>query len=298
MKFKEIVDSIGKDVLTEETKKSILESFESSVNEKVTERVKLEVDEALRQLDESHSTKLQGLIEAIDGDHTNKLKKLLEKMDLDYGKKMQEVIAKYETMLETEAINFREQIVNEVSNYIELYLDKTIPVKQISEACENTQSKKMIEEIKKIVAIDEGFITDNIREALTDGKAQMDILRKELNEAVKDNIKTKQELKKSSAELVLEKAILDLPDKKKAFVKRVLKDKDAEYIKENFSFVVEMFERDEKEQTEVITEQAVEETISRTVDTPKSQDNDEVISEQTENKPVNGYLTELKRLDR
>ena len=89
----------------------------------------------------------------------------------------------------------------------------------------------------------------------------------------------------------------NLPDKKRAYVSKLLAEKSADEIEQNFQYVVEMFERDETEQAEVITEQAVEETISRTIDTPKSSENAEAVSEQTESKPVNGYLTELKRLD-
>jgi hypothetical protein len=300
MKLEDIMKSIGNDVLTEDSKKTILEAFESIVNEKVNQRVALEVETAVKRVDEDHYQKLQKLLEAIDEDHTNKFKKVMIKMDSDYASKLQTVSEKYQAMVEKEAIEFREQLINEISNYIELYIEKIIPSKQIQEACENTKAKAIVEKMKKLVSVDESFINNNIKEALEDGKSTIDSLRKELNEAVKENIKINQELKKIGADLVLEKKTANLTNDKKSYVMRVLGNKSPEYISENFDYVVEMFERDDSEKMEVITEEATKKVKSKSVDTPKSQIENKIIEENVneDDSSVKNYLTVLKSQDR
>jgi hypothetical protein len=100
--------------------------------------------------------------------------------------------------------------------------------------------------------------------------------------------------KQAQAELLLEQKTIDLPDDKKAYVKKVLAEKDPEYIKENFDYVVEMFERDQQDEVELLKEDAQKGAVSNEVDQP-------VITESSEadeaDVPVNGYLSELKRFD-
>lgn len=295
MKFNEIMKEIGNDVLNESQKKTIIEAFDEAVKTKVEERTKIETDQALKMLDEDHAQKLTKLIESIDEDHTNKLKKVLVKVEEDYSTKMQEVVNKYETILKEEAVKFRDQLVSEISNYIELYIDDAIPVKQIQEAVQNTQSKKIVDELKKLVSVDEAYIKENVKEALADGKETIDNLRKELNEAVKSNIKLSTDIKKVTAEMVLEKKIAHMSSDKKTYIMRVLGDKSPEYITENFDYVIEMFERDEVEKKEVLTEQAQRQVVSKSVDTPKAEPNGDPITSPTrETSLVNEYLKELE----
>jgi len=297
-KFKEILENIGKDVLTEESKEAVLEAFSSAVNEKVESRMKLEVETAQKQLDENHAEKLKELLEAIDVDHVNKLKKVIMKVDEDYAEKLSQVIEKYEHMIEKEAIEFREKLVTEMSNFMELYMEQMIPKEQLEEAVKNTKNGKLVQSIRKIVSVDDDFINENIKEALQDGKEKMDELQKELTEAVKTNIKINQDLKKTKASLILEKKTADLDDNKKKWVLRVLQEKSPEEIEENFEYVIEMFEKDEAEAKEVITEVAKKEVKSKVIDTPKAEEVKEpveLVSEDTDG--VTGYLDVLKEQD-
>ena len=79
-----------------------------------------------------------------------------------------------------------------------------------------------------------------------------------------------------------------------AYVKKLLAGKSAEYIKENFNYVVEMFERSDVDDNEVIVEQAKTKVVQEKIDTP-------VVSETVEaskvDAPVGGYLSELKAQD-
>lgn len=300
-KFEDILNTIDNGVLNESSKKAIVEAFQTAVNEKVDARVEIEVNEAAKQLDESHAAKLQQLLEAIDSDHTNKLKKVLAKVDTDYAEKLEAVIEKYENMVEKEAIDFRDQLTTEMSNYMDMYLEKMIPEEQIQEAVENTQAKKIVEAVKELVSVDEDFISDTIREALTDGKNRIDTLSQELNEAVKTNIQINQDLKKTRSTLMLEQKAADFDENKKKYVMRVLQEKSPEEIKENFDYVVEMFERDEASEAEVLTEKATRQVRSKVIDTPVAEKEEEIINEAAPEtqfeQGVSGYLSVLKEQD-
>ena len=72
-------------MVTEDSKKMLIEAFDDAVNVRASERVEIEVQSALQKLDEDHSGKLEQLLEAIDTDHTQKLVAVLEKIDEDHG---------------------------------------------------------------------------------------------------------------------------------------------------------------------------------------------------------------------
>ena len=81
MKINEILEKVGKDIMSDETKKAITDSFNSAVDALVTERAELAVKDAVQKIDEVHSEKLQKLLDTIDDVHTSKLE------DLVIGKK-------------------------------------------------------------------------------------------------------------------------------------------------------------------------------------------------------------------
>ena len=294
--FKDILDKIGGSTLNEDAKSAILGAFNQAVEEKVQQKVKLQVEEAVRQLDEDHGNKLQDLLQTIDRDHTNKLHKVLHKVDEEYAGKLQRVIEHYEKTMRKEAAEFRDSLTTEMSNYMDLYLDSMIPADQIREAVENTHARQVLGKIKDLVAIDEDYITDTIRGALSDGKQKMEELSAELTEAVKSNMQINQELKRTKANLMLEKKTADFDRPRKEFIMRVLRDKSPEEIEENFDYVVEMFNRDEAKTIEILAEQERTKVRSTHVDVPKSDLGDDIITESTQ-KPrsmMDNYLSELK----
>ena len=180
---------------------------------------------------------------------------------------------------------------------MDLYIDEKLPKEQIQEAVDNTQAKKIVNSIKQLVAVDEDFITNNIKEALEDGKDQIDALRTELHEAMKANIQLNQEFKSVAAKSVLLEKTASFDNKKKDFVMRVLGDKSPDEINENFDYALEMFERGEETQTTLLKEEATKAIKSKVVDTPKAEEKPNVIVEQVqEESAVDSYYAELKNM--
>jgi hypothetical protein len=300
MNIKELIKNIDPDVITEETATAIAEAFEQAVQEKTRSQVELQVQSALMKVDEEHATKLQKLIDAIDIDHTNKLQKVVEAINVNHASKLKSVIKKYDRLVDERAQQFSSKLVGEISNYLDLYLEKAVPSFQVEEAVANVYAKNTLAKIKKIISVDPEYINENVKEALHTGKKAIDSLKAQLNESVKDNIRINQELKNIKAGLILEEKIKDLPNRKKEYVSRLLGNKDASYIEENFNYVVEMFEKDELESAEDATINATARAVTRDVaPAPTS-----IIEEGFENSngetntSVSEYLTAMKQQER
>jgi hypothetical protein len=314
MDFKQILKEQFKDLITEETLSTIHEAFEKAVNDKADQKAQLQVEASLLKvdddhtqkleklveaIDEDHSAKLQKLVEAIDFDHSQKLNKVLTKIDEDHTQKLQHIVEKYENILNEEAKTFQERIVEEVSNYMDLYLEKTVPTNQINEAVENIKAQKIVNQIRQLVGINEEFVNGEIKEALVDGKKTIDSLKKELNEAIEVNTELNHKFNQVQSTLLLEQKTKDLPESAKGYVTKLLKGKSTEYILENYQYVVEMFDKEITEQEENARER-VQRRIVEAVDVPQTEN---LLEEEISVAPVkveagvSGYLNEMKKLD-
>jgi len=292
------------------------QAFEQAVDERTEQRVQLEVENATNKLDEYCTSKLKQVVEKIDADHTAKLQKLVEAIDTDHAIKLQklvksidkkhtamlqQVVEKYENTLKSEAVTYQNRLVEEISNYIDLYLQKTVPTEQISEAVNNIRAAQQLQQIRQIVGISEEFISNEVKEALVDGKKTIDSLRSELNSVLKENVELSSRASKAQAYILLEKKTADMPKAKKAFVNKLLKNKSPEYIEENFSYVVDMFEKDTQQEVEVAKEE-VQSNFKKVaqVDRPRiieeQQTFDNEIERTSTSDGVSGYLNELLRV--
>ena len=278
----------------------LAEAFTDAVNVAVGEKVPLEVQNALQVLDGEHAQKLEKLLESIDEDHTRKLQVVLEKIDQDHAQKLQQVIDYYKRVITEDAQVFKKELVDKLSDYIDLYIGEKIPQQEIEEAVKNVTARKIVDQIKQIVAVDEEFVNETIKEAVDDGKKTIDALRKELNDAVKMNITISQEKKNAEAQLVFEKKTAGFPKEKKEFVLRILKDKGPDVIEENFDYVIKMFEKQEEEKKQVITEDAKKNSrvVAGKVDVPASAIKDSTLVTESNGDSVGGYLQQLEKQDK
>jgi len=295
-KIEDILKSISNDILTEDVKSSIAKMFTEAVEEKVQAQSKLIVENELSKMDTEHTTKLEKLVEAIDTDHTSKFKAVIQQIDEAHTAKLKKVIAKHETDLKEGAEKLRGELIAKVSNYLDLYLAESIPADQLKEAVENIRARKMLNEIKKIVAVDPEFISENFKEALKDGHTTIEKLRGELNDRIKESVGINQKLMETQAALIMEQKTRGLPENKKQFVTRLLEGKKPEEIEANFKFVLEMFDRDETDKIETakVTATSKAKVVTQKVDVPK-QVIQESVSDSSEGLAVAGYMEELEK---
>lgn len=269
-----------KSLLTEESLSSIKDAFETKAD--------LLVETALIEQDELYATKLQSLVAAIDKDHTAKLKKIVEAVDRSNANKLVKIIQKYESEINQGASNFKDSLVESISDYLEEFIDEAIPAEAINEATKNKTATQVLSNLRKVLAVDSALMSESIKEAVIDGKTQNDALSKEVAALRKENKLLAESYNKTKAELLIETKTADLPDKKKEYLKRALSDKTPKFIEENFDYTLRLFEKKEHERIDVIKEQAF---VNRKVKTDAPRE----IAKPTV-KQHNPYVSELQRM--
>jgi len=281
----------AKDILTEDVLKEIENAFETSVNEKV----KLHVEKALNEQDADYSSKLEKLIEAIDTDYTAKLKKVVEAIDADRASKLKAVVEKYEAALNKEASDFKSSIVDHVSKYLDLYLDEKVPSASIQEAVKNKKAYNLLEDLRKTLSIDLALANDNIRDAVVDGKSKIDEAAKQLEAAQKQVTKLVEENKKLNSQLVLEKKVSNLDEERKSYMKKMLGNRSAEFIKENYEYTLKLFEQSEEERLKNLKSEAITETVTSNVDRPVVEEASSTPAQEAVDPSFTAYISELKK---
>lgn len=298
-KIEKILESISSEILTDEVKQQIAESFTEAVDAKVEEKGRLIAENELNKMDADHTAMMEKILEAQDADHVNKFKTAVATLDKQQSAKLQVVIEKYEKELKEGAESLREELIGKVSNYLDLYLEESIPKNQLQEAVENSRARRMINEVKKIVAVDPEFIDENFKEALKDGHDKIENLRDSLNTQIKENVDLNQSLINTKSELIIEQKTKDLTEQKRTFVTKLLEGKKPEEIEENFKFVVEMYDREESDRVLVEKTKTSSATtvLKENYDSPASlvrenniQPNESAPAENA----INSYVTELE----
>jgi len=233
---------LGDGILTEET----LAELETSFHESVDELAQLRVEKALVEQDEEHAVKLEKLLEAIDSDHTNKLQKVVEAIDKNHSEKLVALVEKFKTEIDGDAKVFKEGLVDNISNYLDLYVEETLPVADIQEAIKNKHAVTVLEGLRKALSVDNALSNESVREAVMDGKRQIDEASTAATKLAEENKILKESLSAHRAELALDKLTEGLPASKRRHMYKVLEGKSAQFINENFQYTLDMFEKNEK----------------------------------------------------
>lgn len=286
----EILKEASKDILTEDVLKEIETAFDAAVEA----RAVLHVEKALIEQDADYANKLEKLIEAIDTDHTKKLQKVVEALDTDRAQKLKKIVKKYETALVKEAGNFKSTLVDQISNYLDLYLEEKLPLAEIQEAVNNKRANNVLDEIRNMLSVDMALAQDSIKDAVVDGKNRLDEAATQLEDTKKQITELTEKLSKTQAELVLEQKVAKLGEEERVYMKKMLGGKSSKFITENFDYTLGLYSKSEEDRLAGLKTEAITETIATKVDRPVVEES--VETETTENDPAFGvYLSELKK---
>lgn len=271
--------------LSEDTKKEI----QTAIETKVQEKVQVHVEKALAEQDELYSNKLKQLLEAIDKDHSVKLEKVVQAIDEDRAEKLKMVVSKYETALNEDAKKFKEQLVESISDYLDAYLAEAVPAEEIQEAVRNKKAVKVLEGLRQHLAVDAALQNESIKEAILDGKQQINEASSKLESIVAENATLKNELDGIKANLLIEQRTANLDEQQKKYLKKVFNGKSPEFINENFDYTLKLFNKKTNDRLENLKEEALSEStkVDRVV-----LEQTEVVNEQVELSP---YLRELSK---
>jgi hypothetical protein len=267
-----------------------LKQIEEAIEAKVKEKTQIHVEKALVEQDAVYSSKLEQLIEAIDKDHVKKLERVVEALDADRAKKLAKVVKKYETVLNEDANKFKAQLVESISEYLDVYLKEVVPAADIQEAVRNKKAVKVLESLRAHLAVDAALQKDTIKEAVLDGKKQIDEASKKLESVIAENTALKSELDSIKANLLIEQKTANLEDSQKKYIKKVLNGKSADFIAENFDYTLKLFNKKNNDRLESLKEEALNESTKadRIVE-----QTEEVVNENTQQ--LSPYIAELSK---
>lgn len=281
-----------KDILSEES----LQEIETVFNEAIEAKAQLQVESALAQQDEDHANKVSALLEAIDNDHTAKLEKIVEAIDADRTAKLAAIVEKYETALTESAGTFKEGVVGNISDYLDLYLEETFPQDMLEEAVNNKRAGNVLAEMRQLLGVDMALAQDTIKDAVIDGKLRIDEASKDLAETKQVNESLNEKVSQLEAALVLEQKTRTLDEEQAKYAQKVLADKPAEFILENFDYTMKLFSKNAEEELETLREEA--EATTTVVDRPIIESvepvSEPIVEEQNSQDPLLGhYMGEL-----
>ena len=284
------------ELLSDETLNSLEQAFNESVDSKVGERVNLHVEKALVEQDEDHAAKLESLLEALDTDHTTKLNKVILAINENHAHKLKQVVSKYSTDVVEEASSFKADLVNKISNYLNLYIENTIPVEDIQEAVKNKKAAQQLTEMRKFLAVNFALSKDSIKDAIVDGKKQIQESKVESSKLVQENSDLKADLEASQRKALLSEKTRGLPTVKQSYITRVLGDKPLDFIEENFEYTLNMFEKTEEERVMEAKQAASRKRVA--VDRPVQVRSEPVLESASvtnaDSDPL-GYMSELSK---
>jgi len=263
--------------------------IQNAINSKVQEKVQIHVEKALAEQDELYSKKLSQLLEAIDADHSAKLEKVVEAVDTDRAQKLKLVIKKYESIINEDANNFKSQLVESISDYLDAYLEESVPAEEIKEAVRNKKAITVLENLRSHLAVDAALQKESIKEAILDGKQQINEASSKLESVVAENATLKHELDAIKANLLIEQRTQNLDEQQKKYIKKVFSNKSPEFISENFDYTLKLFDKKSNSRLESLKEEAL--TESSNVDRVIFEQS-ETITESVETSP---YLKELSK---
>ena len=284
-----------KDLLNKDAVQVFSESSLDAIQEAFDKKVELSTEAALIAQDELYAEKLDTLIKTIDKDHTAKMKKIVEAVDQDRAQKLLKVVKKYERTLNEDASSYKKQLVGAVSAYLDEFLEESISTEDLSTAVKNKSAMGVLSKLRNVLSVGSVMMNESIQEAVIDGKSQITSLQSE-NENLKQKL---QQLGESynnvRVNALIEEKISSMEDDKKSFIRKTLKDKSFEFIKENFDYVSRLFDKKEKEKIKNITEDAKKKSAN--VDfIPKTE---KILTENLNTKEFTGgdiYVNELSKV--
>jgi hypothetical protein len=287
MNIAEILKNAG---FPEDGIKQIEEAFSTQVDAKASEKLQLEVANALTKQETEHKEILKKVYEAAEAKRVADVKAMETKATAG----LKAVIEKHEKVLTEKAVEFRNQLEQQVSDFLDENLATAIPDNVLAEAAQNNIARKILEKVREVAGMDDTIVKGNIKKAIVEGKKIID-----------DQASTIESLKKkvlvAEAIALIETKTVGFPQEKKDHIKTVFKGKGPKFIAENFDYVASLYERNEStdasEESRRTRKNSVTADLSPSVvteDNKTPKDADETDQTLDESADPFGYLDELK----
>ena len=284
-----------KNLFTKEVQEVLTEESLAAIEGAFNDKVKLSVEAALLEQDEIYAGKLQTLLNTLDKDRAKKLKRVVEAVDKSNAAKLVKIVKLYERESKVDAKKFKKTLVESISAYLDEFLKEAIDKKDIEQAVKNKTAFNVLENLRKVLAVDSVMMKESVQEAVIDGKKQIDDLKKENAELKKQFKALYEQNQRTEVAALLESKVSKFSETKKGFIKKALGDKSVKFIEENFDYTVRLFDKQEKSKLQTLKEEALNrrEIKPDVLPTPKTE---KVIEEKVNNNTLKkDYLAALSR---
>ena len=104
---------------------------------------------------------MKRVVEAVDKGNASKLVKLSNMFKRDSLK---------------EAVGFKKTIVESVSNFLDEYIEESIPKEDFAQAVKNRNAYTVLEGLRGVLAVDSVMMKESVRGAMEDGHSQIEII--------------------------------------------------------------------------------------------------------------------------
>ncbi len=247
-----------KNLFTEEVQKIISDETLTAIEEALNAKVELSVVAALEEQDTLYANKLEVLVDTLDKDRSKKMMKVVEAVDKNNASKLVKIVKMYERDSKVSAKKFKKTLVESISSYLDEYLAEALDKKDLETAVKNKTAFSVLENLRKVLAVDSVLMKESVQEAVIDGKTQITKLQKENSELAKQFKELYELHQKTEVNMFLESRTSKYPEAKKNFLKKALGDKTLKFIEENFDYTLRLFERQEKSKLQTLKEEAIQ----------------------------------------
>jgi hypothetical protein len=282
-----------KDLFTEDVQKILTEDTLKALQEAIDTKVELAQEAALIEQDDQYATKLKSLIKTIDEDHSKKMKRILEAHDKDKAAKLVSIVKRYDREQAKDLINFKKLTIESVGAFIDEFINETVSKEDLKQAVNNKSAYNILSGLRKSLAVGSAVMKESVSDMVLEAKTELEAVRKE-NEKIKANYKILKEAKETSEKkLFLEQRSSKFSEDKRKFITKALSDKSVEFIKENFDYTVRLFDKQDKKNTQVIKEEAIQQRKHK----PDFVKPEKVITEKVNNTNDTSdmYVTEMEK---
>ena len=221
---------MNKDLLPTELQDVLTEKSVEAIETALKEKVELSVEAALTSQDELYASKLEQLVERIDNNHATKIKNIIEAVDSNNAAKLVKVVKKYEAELNGGAADFKETIVESISNYLEEFIEEAVPTADIQEATRNNTAARVLNNLRQTLAVDSALMAESVKSAIIDGKGEIDQLKADLATLKESNTNLQDNYNEAKAAVFLESRTSRFSNKKATYLKKVLSDKSPKFF--------------------------------------------------------------------
>lgn len=257
--IKKLLPQVIVENLSEERLSKLGEEFNKLVEAKVEERTQLAVECAQTAFNEEANTKLQALVCQIDEAHKKAFMKTFDAICEAYEAEISRVKRYYNTQIKQDSIRFQKNLLEKVANHIDSKIDSLVPTSTVKQAVKNIAAMQTLNSLRQMLNVNEATAMEEIREPILEANKCIEDKIKENKKLLEANTILKHQLDKAEATQYLVESTANLPSEAKNFVRRVLKDSDKSYIKENLAHVISQYKKNVENNRNALLEKTLAE---------------------------------------